>query len=439
MKYVSQLLTRAIATLVLLALCSTPLFADSRIIVRDVLGLSGITSSCSLLGCNVVRGLGDPGSQLFLVSTSAKPVTFIFNLLLQVGVKAAEIDQPTRVLGASAGPAPSYLNDRDPYNYYGTSVWHGYVAQPSMSIIRALQAQGGGALTGSGITVAVIDTGVDPTHPVLSGVLTSDAYDFTRNQNGANEKIDVSQSTVAVVDGSTPPALVNQSTVAVVDQSTVAVVDDSSKAAFGHGTMTAGIVHLVAPKAKIMALKAFNADGSGYASDVLRAIYYAQRDGAKVINMSFSFTTTSPELQNAINFVTGRGVVCVAAAGNDGTSALAYPAAYSNVIGVGSTTNNDVQSTFSNYGSQDVWVAAPGEGIMTTYPWGTYAAGWGTSFSAPYVSGTAALLASVSSSVSQSSAQTALGNAVFAGAGMDQGRIDAYNAVSSWRTTCGAH
>src|SRR5207302_7710401 len=117
-----------------------------------------------------------------------------------------------------------------------------------------------------GAVVAVIDTGVDPSQPVLAGVLT-DGYDFTRNRDGGSEMADVNQSTVAAVDGA-PPAWVNQSTVACVDQSTVAAVDDQAHVAFGHGTMVAGVVHLVAPNARIMPLKAFGADGTGYTSDI---------------------------------------------------------------------------------------------------------------------------------------------------------------------------
>jgi subtilisin family serine protease len=97
--------------------------------------------------------------------------------------------------------------------------------------------------------------------------------------NGGSEDSDVSASPNL---SNAQAAQVDQRTVAVLDQRTVAVLDGSQYSAFGHGTMTAGIVHLVAPQAKIMPLKAFNADGSGYDSDVLRAIYHAVKNGAKV-------------------------------------------------------------------------------------------------------------------------------------------------------------
>src|SRR5206468_10428926 len=132
-----------------------------------------------------------------------------------------------------------------------------------------------------------------------------------------DEKGDIAQSTAALVDGSSA-AWVNQSTAALVDQSTAAVVDGSGYGAFGHGTMVAGVVHLVAPKAYIIPLKAFKADGSGYTSDVIRAVYRAVQQGADVLNMSFSFTGTSTEMSRALTFANTNNVIAVASAGNSG-------------------------------------------------------------------------------------------------------------------------
>ena len=108
--------------------------------------------------------------------------------------------------------------------------------------------------------------------------------------------------------------------------------------------------------------------------------------------MSFSRATPSPELKRALDYAARRGLILVASAGNDGQSLAKYPAAYSNVMSVASTADDDTRSTFSNYGST-VWVAAPGEAVLTTYPWGSFAAAWGTSFSTPLVAGAAALVA----------------------------------------------
>src|SRR5207245_7433104 len=116
----------------------------------------------------------------------------------------------------------------------------------------------------------------------------------------------------------------------------------------------------------------------------------AVKNGAKVLNMSFSYTNSSQELANAIKYANSNGVVSVASAGNDGKQVKVYPGALPSVVDVASTSNQNIQSVFTNYGAPPVWLAAPGEGVVTTYPWGTYAAGWGTSFSTPFVVGTAA-------------------------------------------------
>ena len=406
--------------------------AQTRVIVRDSLGLPGVNLSCLLAGCSVVTGLGDPDGQLFLVTFPPllDPVLGILRLSLQTGIVSVEIDQTVNTQQAYASGNPSYLTDESPVSYYGSTVWHGYVAQPGNQLIRTDFTHSSFNATGAGVIVAVIDTGADPTHPVLKPVLIN-GYDFTRNVTGGSERPDVNASPDT---SSGQTGEVNQRTVAVLDQRTVAVLDGSNYSAFGHGTMTAGIVHLVAPQAKIMPLKAFSADGTGYDSDVLRAIYYAVRNGASVMNMSFDYTSYSPELARAIKYANSKGVISVASAGNDGKRMLVYPAALPGVIDVASTSNADVQSTFTNYGAPPVWLAAPGEGVMTTYPWGTYAAGWGTSFSTPLVAGTAALMRGVNGGCSSSHVQLGLTVADPIGnIDMGFGRLDTYQSLLACR------
>ncbi len=429
---------------------------QTRLVVRDSLGLGGVLNLCGLLGCSSVNSLGDPQGQLFMIQipSALAPLTSLLNLSV-LGLVTIETDQSVQTQGASVGSIPGYLSDRTPFNYYGTQVWHGYVYQTGNQLIRTDSTHSAFNTAGSGVVIADIDTGVDPNHPVLKGSLLA-GYDFTRNQTGGSEMADVSQSTVAVLDGD-KIAQVSQSTVAVLDQSTVAVLDGKGYEAFGHGTMTAGIIHLVAPQSKIMPLKAFQSNGTAYNSDILRAIYYAVGHGAKVINMSFNYTTYSQELANAVNYATAHGVICVAAAGNSGEQATVYPAALKNVIDVASTSNYDVASSFSNYGAPPVWLSAPGEGVMTTYPFGTYAAGWGTSFSAPYVAGATALLVSQQVNASSSlSLGSLLGSVNSSGANskaqiakalshtqalsdpqMGYGRLDSYQATQAWRKSLG--
>ena len=312
------------AALCLLTLLPSSAAAQSRLIVRDSLGISGINATCLLLGCNVVDAIGDPQGQLFVVNFGLlSPLTAILELKLQLGIVDVELDQTVKTLDATAGPAPSYLTNETPTKYYGATVWQGYVNQPATQLIRLAKTQSAFATTGAGVIVAVIDTGVDPTNPVLKNLLVN-GYDFTRNMNGGSEDSDVSASPDLSQAGA---AQVNQRTVAVLDQRTVAVLDGSQYNAFGHGTMTAGIVHLVAPQAQIMPLKSFNANGTGYDSDVLRAIYYAVKHGARVLSMSFDYTSYSPELANAIKYANSNGVVSVASAGNDGQQIMVIRAA----------------------------------------------------------------------------------------------------------------
>lgn len=413
--------------------------ADARVIVRTgglLDGLTTVQTACSLIGCTVVRGIDGTLGHVFLVTKSnTDPISLVVLLTSFAGITSAEPDLVVHTLAAEAGEVPPALLDATPVSYYGTTVRRGYVEQPATGVIGLAAAQARYSLTGSGITVAVIDTGVDPNHPVLAGLLKG-GYDFTRNVDKGSEMSDVDQSTVATLDDA-KPAYVNQSTVATLDQSTVATLDTSKHAAFGHGTMVAGVVHLVAPRASIMPLKAFAADGSGYTSDVLRAVYYAVANSAKVINMSFSFATPSAEMTRAVQHAQSKRVITVASAGNDGLRTIVYPAGTSGVIGVASTTDYDTLSTFSNFGADIAFVTAPGEAIVTTYPFGTYAAAWGTSFSAPFAAGTAALLAEQQRWISPSQASDDEGHAVWISSEVKRGRLDIPAAIKSARSRLG--
>jgi subtilisin family serine protease len=418
--------------LLLAAFCAPAAQAQSRLIVRTSLGLPGLNLTCLLTGCKVVTGLGDPNGQLFLVTFPPilNPVTALLRLNLQLGILDVEVDQTVKTQPTYAASDPGYLTDEVPTQYYGATVWHGYVAQPANQLVRTVQTQAAFNVTGEGTTVAVIDTGVDPTSPVLQNVLVN-GYDFTSNTSGGSEMNDVKAQPNL---NAAQTATLNQRTVAVLDQRTVAVLDGGPYTDFGHGTMTAGIVHLVAPQAKIMPLKAFTANGTGYDSDILRAIYYAVGHGAKVINMSFDYTSYSSELATAIKYANSHGVILVASAGNDGQQTVVYPGGLPGVIDVASTSNNDIQSSFTNYGAPPVWIAAPGEAVVTTYPWGTYAAGWGTSFSTPFAAGTAALMLGANSNCPSWAVPIGLANAHYIGnVNLGFGRLDTYQAVQTCR------
>ena len=255
-----------------------------------------------------------------------------------------------------------------------------YAAQWAQDMIRLPEAHT--VSRGAGVTVAVLDTGVDFTHPLLAGRLLA-GYDFVDNDNDPSE--------VGVYG-------VNHS--------------------YGHGTHVAGLVALAAPDARIMPLRVLDADGVGDVWRLAKALIYAldpdgdpaTNDGATVINLSLSMVKRSSLLRDVLRAVTcpkddagtgelpcilsgGRGAVVTIAAGNNGSSTAQYPAGDSiaGALAVGASTQADQVASFSNYGSW-VAVAAPGENILSTVPGGGYGTWSGTSMAAPLVAGTAALV-----------------------------------------------
>ena len=229
--------------------------------------------------------------------------------------------------------------------------------------IRRLKAPQAWAKTqGSGVLVAIIDTGVDCAHPDLKCNLA----------DGAN-----------MTNSSTPP------------------IDDN-----GHGTHVAGIiagqgkdggVFGVAPQVTIIPVKVLNADGSGNLSDVVSGIYWAMTHGARVINMSLGAPTSAAALEQAVHKAYQAGVVIVAASGNDGENAsrsggastVDYPGAYPWVIAVAASDRSDHIAPFSSFGPA-VDITAPGDGILSTVPNG-YEKMSGTSMASPHIAGVAAL------------------------------------------------
>lgn len=378
-------------------------FGQNRFMVRgsSSADVSKVAAENHLTLTSPLPGAGDGWVAVSPVSNVSTTTAPSVTVEPDVDTHLAETDP-----GNSISKQPQKLDsignaatDRRPVFFYGDIVRSAYIDQPPTALVRVSDVLNLFA-SGTGV-VAVIDTGVDPNHPALKRWLVP-GYDFLLNQPGyASELTGLSQSTVAILDQSTVAILdgkklavtLNQSTVAILDQSTVAILDGKGlPKAFGHGTMTAGIIHRVAPTARIMPLRAFSSDGTADLSDIVRAIYYAADHGANVISMSFSLASPSVELQNAINYATAHNVICVASAGNDGKQILVYPAGYQGVVSVGSTNSKDHRSPFSNFGTRSARMAAPGEAIITLYPGNNYAGVWGTSFSSAMVAGSVAVL-----------------------------------------------
>ncbi len=215
------------------------------------------------------------------------------------------------------------------------------------------------AVYGRSVIVAVLDTGVDDRHPDL----------VDRTLNGYN----------------------------FVDDTTLTADTHS------HGTACAGIivgagltdesVRGLSPAAYLLPVKVMDENGKGESFAVVEGIVYAVDRGAKVINLSIGTSGNSKILREAVDYAIEHGAIVVAAAGNDGKEAVLFPANYKDVICVGAIDGNLNHAPFSNFGDE-VDIVAPGVGVYTTAPDGSYKQFSGTSFSAPFVSGAIAALIS---------------------------------------------
>ena len=191
----------------------------------------------------------------------------------------------------------------------------------------------------------------------------------------------------------------------------------------GHGTHVAGIlggrgnnavgVSGACWSATIMPVRFMDAKGRGSVSDAIAGLEYAVAEGAKIVNCSFGSASKSTALHDAVDYAQAKGALLVVAAGNDGESLESeplYPASYTdgNILTVAATTAADALAGFSNYGSKSVDLAAPGDGIYSTFPTSTYKYLDGTSMAAPYVAAAAAMLRSEDPDLSYAEIRSAL-------------------------------
>jgi thermitase len=220
---------------------------------------------------------------------------------------------------------------------------------------------------GAGVKVAVIDTGLDVTHPIFQGNLapSSEWKDFVDNDTNPQEG---------------------------------GVATDLG---YGHGTAVAGIILQLAPRAIILPIRVLDKDSKGDLDDVIAAIDWAIQKGATVINLSLGTTGSSSALTQMIQYAASKSVYVVASSGNEGATTILSPASFAAslpyVVSVGSMNSTGCRSSFSNY-SGALTVVAPGEQVYTAFPNNTMVQATGTSFAAPMVSGMLALGYSDSSS-----------------------------------------
>ncbi|MEX1230625.1 MAG: S8 family serine peptidase [Planctomycetaceae bacterium] len=235
------------------------------------------------------------------------------------------------------------------------------------------------------IIVAVIDSGIDYTHPDLAANIWINADEIAGNgvDDDGNGYIDDIRGYDFANNDADP-------------------MDDN-----GHGSHVAGTIGAignnwrgiagVAWNVTLMPLKFLDAQGSGFVSDAVRAIDYAVANGAQISNNSWSGGGYSTALFQAISRAKDAGHLFVAAAGNNGVlveSSPSFPAALDldNILSVAATDRNDQMASFSNYSQSAVDLAAPGVSIVSTFRGGGYAIGSGTSMAAPHVAGVAALV-----------------------------------------------
>lgn len=282
--------------------------------------------------------------------------------------------------------------------------------------------------TATSIVTAVIDTGVDYTHPDLASNIWSNTDEVAGNgiDDDGNGFVDDVRGWDFVNNDSDP-------------------MDDN-----GHGTHVAGTIGAVgnngigvtgvAWTASIMPLKFLDQSGSGSLSDAIKAIQYARVNGAKIINASWGGGGFSSALQSAISqFITSGGLF-VAAAGNEATNndvTPSYPANYQGVISVGASTRTDTRASFSNYGTS-VDVFAPGQSILSTLPGNRYGSLSGTSMATPQVAGALALLWGQNPTLSATTISQALINStdnVLRASNSTHGRINVGAAATSLRAS----
>ena len=257
--------------------------------------------------------------------------------------------------------------------------------------------------TGSaGVPIALIDSGVDSTHPDLGPKIVA-GWNYVGNNSDTSDQL-------------------------------------------GHGTETAGVLAAASNNGfgiagvswanTLMPLVVLNGANFAYYSDIASAINYAADHGVRVVNISLGGSTPSSVIQSAVDYAWGKGTVVFAAAGNSSNSTPNYPAACTNVVAVSATDTNDALAWFSSYGS-NIDVAAPGTSIVTTVMGGGTSAVDGTSFSSPIAAGVAALMLAANPSLSATQLVSLLEqNSDDLGApGWDPqfgwGRVNAYRAVTA--------
>jgi thermitase len=336
---------------------------------RAALDIPGVGTDTGTIG----------GLSTHVVSVSKDPAALARVLERSAAVAYAE---PNFVLHALATPNDSLYTSEYGLNNTGQT---GGTADADIDAPEGWDLAGLAAFPNTGgVKVGIVDTGIDKTHPDLAGKAVGCATSYN--------------SGLAIVNG--------------------VCADDN-----GHGSHVSGTISANTNNAQGVAGVAFNspivmckalatAAGTGLTSDIANCINWTSQQGVKVISMSLGGgdnATLKSAVQAAYN--NGNGVLLVAAAGNDGNATLNYPAAYSEVVSVAATDNNDHRASFSNANS-DVEIAGPGVNVQSTYAGGLYMSLSGTSMATPHVAGVAAVIADLNPTANAATLRSKLDAAV---------------------------
>ena len=319
------------------------------------------------------RGLGPDGSPVLSTQQVASMVTALqplagrtirqFSLIPAVSAAIT----PDQILVLLSNPVIDYVQPSVLYEPTDLAPVARRVQTTPWGISRVDAPSAWSITRGVGARLGIIDTGIDSDHPDL-------------NVTGG----------INLVTGGTSPA----------------DWDDASPSCFSHGTHVAGSAAAldnadgvvgVAPDVALHALRVFDPESAGFPdcfasdADIVAALDYAAGIGLDVVNLSLGSTETSFALGDAVTAANAAGVVIVAAAGNEGSSNIIFPAAYADAVAVAAIDITDAQATFSSFGPE-VELAAPGVDVLSTTNDGGTGLLSGTSMASPHVAGTVALL-----------------------------------------------
>jgi len=355
---------------------------------------------------------------------------------------SVEYAEPNYILHASMMPSdPNFWRQ---WNLHNTGALAGSTADADIDAPEAFDITTGS----SNIKIAVLDTGVHLTHEDLQANIWTNPNEILNGiDDDSNGKIDDINGWDFVASAS-----------GCESREDCSVEDNDPSDASGHGTQVSGVATArmnngagiagVCPNCKIIPIRScFLTTSLGeacYGTYVANGIIYSTDLGANILSMSFVFTSPVQVISDALTYASAHEKILIAGAGNDGGSALRYPAADAGVIAVAATNWNDQRASYSNYGS---WIdlAAPGgitgarSMIYTTqhsvYSGGDYTYSTGTSLATPHVSGMAGLILSRYSNLTKAQVDYLLVNSVdtiTTDQPIGSGRINAFKAVS-WK------